>query len=97
MSANKTQNRRADARIDICLPIEVTLASGETVRLCTKDISTSGVFLDKGEHELPPVGAIIQLKVGQQLGLGEAPIVKGRIVRETEAGVGVSFINEDAE
>lgn len=92
MSGTKPPNKRSDNRLDVCLPIEMTLESGETLMLCTRDMSSSGVFLEKGEHVLPPVGTIIQLKIGQQMGMGEAPLVKAKIVRETQDGIGVSFI-----
>ncbi|MDH5178354.1 MAG: PilZ domain-containing protein [Gammaproteobacteria bacterium] len=92
MSGAKIPNRRSDNRLDICLPIEMKLESGDTIKLCTRDLSTSGVFLEKGEHDLPPVGSIVELKIGQQLGMGEAPVVKGRIVRETAEGIGICFL-----
>lgn len=92
MSSKNIPNKRSDNRLDICLPVEMTLASGEKLMLCTRDMSTSGVFLQKGEHELPPIGTIVYLKLSQDLGMGDAPVVKCKIVRETDEGIGVSFI-----
>lgn len=95
MNSGKKPNRRSDNRLDICLPIEVTLETGEVLRLCSRNMSTTGIFLEKGEHALPPKGSVIRLKIGQQLGMGDNPVVKGRIARETDEGIGVCFLSDD--
>jgi len=94
VKAPDTSNKRSDNRLDICLAVEVTLASGQQIKLCTRNLSTTGVYLEKADHEMPPVGSIIHLKLNQKLGLGEAPLVKGKVVRTDEHGVGIQFIED---
>jgi len=91
----KVDNKRSDNRLDINLTIEVTLPSGQKAQLSTRNISTTGVYLQRSDLDLPPVGSVIQLKLNHELGFGDAPIVNAKVVREDEGGIGVQFLEQD--
>ena len=92
MTTSKQPNRRTDNRLDICLKVEVSYANGSSALFCTKNMSTTGLFLEKGDNELPEVGSIIHIKVSSELGMADAPLVKAEVTRKTEDGVGIMFL-----
>lgn len=56
----------------------------------TKDISDSGIFILVEPTAMPAIGEIVQGQV--QGGAGEMPIVKMKIVRTDDDGLGLQFI-----
>ncbi len=92
-SSNKS-NRRTDNRLDICLAVEVTYADGRHYKLCTKNMSTTGLFLETGDHPIPAIGTLIHVQVSSELGMPDAPLVKAEVVRVTEDGFGIMFLQE---
>lgn len=56
----------------------------------TKDISDSGVFILVEPTAMPPVGEIVQGQV--QGGAEDMPVVKMKIVRMDDDGLGLQFI-----
>lgn len=70
----------------------MTYADGRSATFCTRNMSTTGLFLEKGEHELPEMGSIIQIKVAAELGMQDAPLVKAEVTRKTEEGIGIMFL-----
>lgn len=59
----------------------------------TRDLSDGGLFILSGQHSLPEVGEIIKVQI-QDVPV-EAPILTAKIVRKTEDGIGVMFLQED--
>lgn len=58
----------------------------------TKDVSEGGLFIITEPTKMPPIGEIIE---GQIQGMMiDLPIVKMKIVRTVEDGVGLEFIQE---
>lgn len=92
MKTSKQPNRRTDNRLDICLKVEVTYGDGRQATFCTKNMSTTGLFLEKNDNELPEVGSIIQLRVSADLGIEDAPLVKAEVTRKTEEGIGIMYL-----
>jgi len=92
VSTSKQPNRRTDNRLDICLKVEATFEDGSQGTFCTKNMSTTGLFLEKGENDLPEVGSIIHIKVAAELGMTDAPLVKARVTRKTDEGIGIMFL-----
>lgn len=56
-------------------------------------MSTTGLFLEKGDNELPTVGSIIHIKVSSELGMQDAPLVKAEVIRKTTDGIGIRFLS----
>lgn len=85
--------RRSNNRLGIKLEVELRSEEQEQ-NLQTRDLSNSGVFLEKGEHQLPPVDSIVYLRVKSQFEDGEAPLVKARVVRIDDQGIALKFLTD---
>ncbi len=85
--------RRTNNRLGIKLEVELK-TEDQAQSLHTRDLSNSGVFLEKGESQLPPLDSIVYLRVKSQFDDGDAPLVKARVVRIDEHGIALTFLNE---
>lgn len=94
VTTSKPSNRRTDNRLDICLTVEVTYADGQTYKLCTKNMSTTGLFLEISEQPFPELGSFVHVQVSSELGMPDAPLVKAEVVRLTDEGFGIMFMQE---
>jgi hypothetical protein len=85
-------NQRKFPRNPFVVNVKITHPDiGEKI-VKTKDISEGGLFIITEPTEMPPIGEIV---VGQIQGMMEnAPIVKMKIVRINDEGVGLQFIEE---
>ncbi len=70
----------------------MTYDDGHSVTFCTRNISATGLFLDKGNNELPEVGSLIQIQVSADQGIQDAPLVKAEVSHKTDEGVGIIFL-----
>ena len=93
VSISKQPNRRTDNRLDICLKVEVTFSDGRKAAYCTKNMSTTGLFLESGDNDIPAIGSIIHVKVASELGMPDAPLVKAEVMRITDEGFGIMFLS----
>lgn len=86
--------RRQHIRIEIPMPVLVTHHALGTSELITVDICDNGVFLKAEADQCPPIGdeITLQLKSGTLAEGEEAPLVRARVVRVTENGMGVQFL-----
>jgi hypothetical protein len=88
------EERRQHMRIEVPMPVLVTHHALGTYELITVDICDNGIFLKAEPDQCPAVGdeVTLQLKSGI-LGDGEEPpLVRARVVRVTEAGMGIQFL-----
>lgn len=89
---SKGIENRKFPRFTISLEVEVRDAASGLQIFNTKDISDGGVFLAMDINNAPPIGAELELKL-KEIGGGEEPQpVKVRVVRVTEDGIGLEFI-----
>jgi len=86
-SGRRHERTKMRAKIKLIHP-----AVGEVLVFCA-DLSDGGLFILQGEYVLPDIGAIVQLQV-QDVPV-EAPILTAKIVRRTNDGVGVMFLDAD--
>lgn len=78
----------------MCFSVEVRYEDHPPQSLTTRDLSHGGAFIVKGDAPLPPVGAIVTVKAEKPEGDGaEPPVIRARVVRKTEDGIGVQFIS----
>jgi hypothetical protein len=87
-------DKRSESRLGIELEVELFIDDREC-SLKTRDLSNSGVYLEKGETNLPPPGTIVQIRVKSNFEMGEPPIVKARVVRVDAEGIALAFINDE--
>lgn len=89
----KGEEHRKFPRFTISLEVEVRDATSGVQLLNTKDISDGGVFLEMDADSIPSIGTELELKL-KEIGGGEEPQpVRVRVVRVTEDGVGLEFID----
>ncbi len=86
------QNNRQHPRNPFEVRVKISHpAIGEKI-VKTRDISEGGLFIVAEPTEMPPIGEIV---TGQILGMMEdPPIVKMKIVRTEEQGLGLQFVRE---
>jgi hypothetical protein len=89
-----TDDRRSHLRIEVPMPVLLTHHALGTSELTTVDICDNGVFLKAEAEQCPPVGdeVTLQLKSGILGDTEEPPLVRARVVRITENGMGIQFI-----
>ena len=87
-------DKRKDSRLSVKLDVEV-MTEQEQCSMKTRDLSNSGVYLERGDTQLPAEGDIVQLQIKQPIGGGEPPIVKARVVRVDNDGIALSFISDE--
>lgn len=85
-------DNRGDQRLGIRLEVEVQCDNDKS-SMHTRDISNSGVFLECGPENIPPVGAILIIRIKHALGDGEAPTVRAQVVRVDSQGVALKFLD----
>ncbi len=85
--------RRKEQRLAIRLEVELK-CEGLECFLHSKDLSSSGVFLEKQDDCLPEVGSIVQIRVKQDFADGLPPMVRAKVVRIEKDGVALEFIDE---
>lgn len=83
--------RRRQQRLSIKLEVELQ-CDGTECLLKSKDLSNSGVFLEKDQTCLPEVGSIVYLRIKQDFADGEPPLVKARVVRIQDDGIALTFL-----
>ena len=88
-------DKRKHPRVNIPSPIELEYPGHGTQNLLLRDMGHGGVFVEKGEDLMPPVGATVFIKIAGGLGDGEAPLVEAKVVRSTDDGIGLHFTQED--
>ncbi len=87
------KEKRKHLRTSFKCRVRVTHPSiGERI-VYTRDISEGGLFLVKGDGELPVIGEVL---TGQVIdGPPDAPEVKMQVTRVVEDGIGLEFLLED--
>ena len=86
------RNKRLYPRFNVATTLRLTCPGHGDMLLRTRDQSTGGVFLEKGNQEfLPPPGTTVFLQITELLDGEEAPVVKAEVVRANEEGIGVRF------
>jgi hypothetical protein len=89
------ENRRHE-RVPIAVEVEMVDPAIGKLIVNTKDISDGGLFLRLAHKPWPQVGSVVTVRVNEQLGGEDPPLLRARVVRETHDGVGVEFIFDDA-
>lgn len=92
MSQNKSSLIKRSPRYGLALNVEVSCPVTGTYILKSRNLSESGIFLDKGTHPLPEPDTIVTLRVSQGLEGDEAAPVRARVVRVLEDGMALQFI-----
>ncbi len=92
----KGKNQRRHPRIKIELEVELLLPEQDTLILKSGNMSQEGLFLCATPECVPAVGSEVYVRLKNALGDGEPPLVRARVVRVEEGGIGLHF-EEDGE
>lgn len=98
-AAGKVRGRlekRISERREISLSIEILDPPHlGKVALVTRDLSKHGAFILLDKDKCPPVGRIVSLRVPGNLWGEKLSTVSARVVRVTEEGMGLQFLDFD--
>jgi hypothetical protein len=64
-------------------------------KLQTRDLSKKGVFIVLDQDKCPPVGRVLSLRMPGLLWGEESSTVLARVVRVTDQGMGLQFLDFD--
>lgn len=88
--------KRADERQAVTISIEILDPPHlGTVSLVTKDLSKSGAFILVSKEKCLPVGRIVSLRMPGVLWGEKLSTVAARVVRVTDEGMGLQFLDFD--
>lgn len=89
-----SEDQRQHPRMEMAFSVELRHEGDPPQLLFTRDLSHGGAFIVKGTAPLPPVGAIVTVKAQKPEDDGvDTPVIKARVVRRTDDGIGVQFIS----
>ncbi|WP_127478411.1 PilZ domain-containing protein [Sulfurivermis fontis] len=91
-----SRDQRRHPRINIQIEVELIAPEIGAVTLQSGNLSDSGLYLCADQSMPLQIGSEVCVRLKQALGDGEAPLVKARVVRIEEQGIGLHF-HEDAE
>ncbi|MFO8024859.1 PilZ domain-containing protein [Thiohalophilus sp.] len=97
MASEPVSDKRHHARFALALDVRVTFEHDSFI-LKTRDISDGGVYLaiEEDASTLPPLGSRVSLQVQTPLLDDEPPpVVAGEVVRRTDEGIGIRFLEDE--
>lgn len=91
-----SRDQRRHPRINIQIEVELIAPEVGALTLQSGNLSDSGLYLCADQSMPLQIGSEVCVRLKQALGDGEAPLVKARVVRIEDQGIGLHF-HEDAE
>ena len=88
------KEKRTNIRTNVSLKITLSHPMTGTITAVTRDISNGGAFIVTAERDKLPVGSIVTVQT--QDGAEDAPILRMRVVRHEDEGIGLEFIDHVA-
>ncbi len=89
------KNKRVHIRNKLRAEVKLSHPQVGDIKLRTADISEGGAYILAEGNTLPDIGEIVVVQV-QGLGGGDGPLVKMRIVRFDNEGIGLVFVDDDS-
>lgn len=87
------KNKRVAIRTKLRADVKLSHPEVGDMNLKTGNISDSGAYILAEGHSMPDVGECVNVQV-QGMGAGDAPVVKMRIVRMDNKGIGLEFVDD---
>jgi c-di-GMP-binding flagellar brake protein YcgR len=91
-----SENNRRHARHDLQIDVHITLTEKAIRTMQTRDISEGGMFLSTSTPSDFPLGEMVHIQYNNPLNNDAETEVDAIIVRLSDDGVGVAFIEMDA-
>lgn len=89
----KSKDKRKEVRTKFRAKVKLSHPEFGELQLHTGDISDGGAYIYSEGNQIPTVGEIVFVQL-QGIGGGEAPVVKMRIVRLDNSGMGLEFVRD---
>ncbi len=90
-----SRDLRRHPRINIHIEVELIAPELGTITLQSGNLSNSGLFLCVEQSVALQIGSEVHIRLKQALGDGEPPLVKARVVRIENQGIGLQFEEGD--
>ena len=90
-----SRDLRRHPRINIQMEVELIVPELGTITLQSGNLSNSGLFLCVEQSVTLQIGSEVHVRLKQALGDGEPPLVKARVVRIENQGIGLQFEEGD--
>jgi hypothetical protein len=90
-----SREQRRHPRFNIQMEVELITPELGALTLQSGNLSNSGLFLCADQSMPLQVGSEVCVRLKQALGDGEPPLVKARVVRIEEQGIGIQFSEEE--
>jgi c-di-GMP-binding flagellar brake protein YcgR len=91
-----SENNRRHVRHDIQIDVMLALMENEPRSIRTHDISEGGMLLNTNTHSDFPIGEMVHIQYNNPLNNNAETEVDAIIVRLSDDGVGIAFIDMDA-
>jgi len=62
------------------------------IEVKARDLSDGGIFVLMGNHQPPPVGTLLQVRIKRYTGIINREPVMMRVVHQQAGGVGLAFV-----
>lgn len=87
-------NKRKHVRTKLRADVKMCHSELGELDLHTGDVSDGGAYILSEGKTVPSIGAVVDVQV-QGIGGDNAPVVKMRVVRIDNKGMGLEFIEQD--
>lgn len=85
-------DQRRFERSPFSAQVEMTHPSLGMLKVKARDLSDGGLFVQMGSHTPPPVGTVVQVRLGRHTGMINAEPVPMKIVHHQRDGIGLMFV-----
>ena len=87
------KEKRKFERRSASLEMVVKVSNDEIMQLITQDISDGGLFVLAGSNPILPIGTEVTIMPTRPLKDGSRPVMRARVVRQTNQGMGIEFLH----
>jgi len=89
------ENQRQFPRKDIQIEVELNFLEDDLRTAITRDISKGGLYIQLDNPDYYPMGEMVNLRFNNPLSNNEETVKDGIIVRRSDSGIGIAFIEMD--
>ena len=92
MTDNATHNKRLHPRIEVQVEVKLSFLEEASRTVITRDVSKGGLYMELNDPDHYPMGEMVRLQFDDPLNNDETTDKDGIIVRRTDDGIAVAFV-----
>ena len=92
MTDNVTHNQRLHPRIEVQVEVKLSFLEEGSRTVITRDISKGGLYMELDNPDHYPMGEMVHLQFDDPLNNDQTTDKDGIIVRRTDDGIAVAFV-----